>query len=426
MNSKVPYNTTELNRDQTIWIITDIHYLSPTLHDNDEAFRHIQNTGAGKDLVYSNERMQALIEQAKIEKPALLIVSGDLTLNGELESFRELANHFQQLEDNGTHVLVIPGNHDISSGWARSFFGDKQIVAEQVSPKEFEQLFANFGYNQAAAKDAHSLSYVAQPFTNMRFLMIDSNIYTHEKSSTAPKTNGILKTETLSWIDEQLAQAKQDNVLIVPIMHHNVLNHHEMMSSGFQLDNANDLMALYNKHHVNISFSGHIHTQSIQEQSLGDVHHTEIVTQAFSLTPAPIGTLKFVDNAFHYHYTALDWQYFLKKYPTTNVDLLDHKSYLSKVFYDTTHQLVHHSLRNHPHYSVVLGDELADIISPLNEHFFTGELLTQAYLDTNVYNQHAYQLIAESDESSFLIRYINRTIGARLNQSMQDAIVPIK
>lgn len=425
-NGKTSYNTTELKSDQNIWIITDIHHLSPKLHDKGTAFQRMQNTGAGKDLVYGQERMLALVEQAKVEKPVLLIVSGDLTFNGELESFKELATHFQQLEDNGTEVLVIPGNHDISSGWARSFSGDEQKVTEQISPKEFEKLFANFGHNQASSTDNHSLSYVAQPFTNIRFLMIDSNIYTQEKSSTAPPTNGVLKPQTLQWIDEQLEQARKDNILIIPIMHHNVLSHHEMLNKGYQLDNAIDLMKIYNKHHIKISFSGHIHTQSIKEQSFGDTLHTEIVTQAFSLTPTPIGNLKLINNEIHYDYKTLDWQYFLQKNNITNPDLLHHKAYLSNVFYKSTYPLVHDSLYNYNFYSISLGDALTDIISPLNEHFFNGELLTQDYLDTNVYNHPAYQQLIAQDEQSFLVRYINRSIQARLNRSMRNAIIPLK
>ena len=50
----------ELSSTDEIWIITDPHYLSPKLHDQDVAFQKMQNTSAGKDLVYSKERMEAL------------------------------------------------------------------------------------------------------------------------------------------------------------------------------------------------------------------------------------------------------------------------------------------------------------------------------------------------------------------------------
>lgn len=49
------------NDDLVAWVITDLHYLSESLHDEDgEAYQHIKNTGAGKDFDYGAERMQAL------------------------------------------------------------------------------------------------------------------------------------------------------------------------------------------------------------------------------------------------------------------------------------------------------------------------------------------------------------------------------
>lgn len=415
-----------LTSEDAIWIITDIHHLSPTLHDKGAAFQRMQSTGAGKDLVYSKERMDAFVEDIKVEKPKLLLISGDLTFNGELESFKELANHFTEIEKSGTQVLVIPGNHDISSGWARSFSGDDQHITDQISPQDFEKMFSNFGYKNAVTKDDTSLSYVAQPFSNLRFLMIDSNIYTQEKSNTAPVTNGKLKTQTLQWIEQQLKQARADNITIIPIMHHNILSHHDMLSKGYQLDNALDLMTLYDNYNVPISFSGHIHTQSIKSQNLGKTNHHEIVTQSFALTPTPIGTFKIINDTVEYRYRSLNWEHYLRKHATQNPDILNHTTYLSKVFSQSTYAIVHDALYNSSIYSIALGDELVNIISPLNERFFTGESLTTEYLNTHVYNQTAYQKLLEHIPNSFLIRYIDRSISARLNQSMQSVSVPLK
>lgn len=106
----------ELSSTDEIWVITDPHYLSPELHDQDVAFQKMQNTAAGKDLVYSKERMEALVAQVESERPKVLIVSGDMTFNGEYQSFIELAEFFKHIEALGTTVLVEPGNHDIADG----------------------------------------------------------------------------------------------------------------------------------------------------------------------------------------------------------------------------------------------------------------------------------------------------------------------
>lgn len=108
--------------------------------------------------------MEALVEQVEREQPSLLLVSGDLTLNGEKQSMVELAQYFTRIEEKGTEVLVIPGNHDIASGWARAFKGDQQIVTDQVTAQQFAELFVNHGYQQASSRDKASLSYLAKPF----------------------------------------------------------------------------------------------------------------------------------------------------------------------------------------------------------------------------------------------------------------------
>ncbi len=77
------YAEAELRDQDEIWIITDLHHLSQDLFDDGEAFSYIEKTAAGKDLRYGKERMEALVEQVGREHPSLLLVSGDLTLNGE-------------------------------------------------------------------------------------------------------------------------------------------------------------------------------------------------------------------------------------------------------------------------------------------------------------------------------------------------------
>lgn len=44
--------TETLTKTDSIWIITDIHYLSPSLSDNGENFDYIKKTAAGKELDY--------------------------------------------------------------------------------------------------------------------------------------------------------------------------------------------------------------------------------------------------------------------------------------------------------------------------------------------------------------------------------------
>ena len=74
------------------WIITDTHLIADSLHDGGEAFRNIQKTSQGKDLDYQEIALRAFCKMANEKKPAAIIVTGDVTFNGELIS----AQKFQE------------------------------------------------------------------------------------------------------------------------------------------------------------------------------------------------------------------------------------------------------------------------------------------------------------------------------------------
>ena len=63
--------------------------------------------------------LSAFMRMAQRKNPAAIIVTGDLTFNGERVSAERFAEIFKPLKK--TKVLVLPGNHDVFDGWAREF-----------------------------------------------------------------------------------------------------------------------------------------------------------------------------------------------------------------------------------------------------------------------------------------------------------------
>lgn len=98
-------------RPTKILLATDLHYLSPELNDHGACFEKTILNGDGKALAYIDELTDAFVEQVIREKPAALILSGDLTLNGEKQSHLDLAQKLRSITDCGIPVLVLPGNH---------------------------------------------------------------------------------------------------------------------------------------------------------------------------------------------------------------------------------------------------------------------------------------------------------------------------
>ncbi|MGT2799559.1 metallophosphoesterase [Streptococcus marmotae] len=404
---RASYLAKEWTDSEQIWIVTDMHYLSPSLHDNGKAFSIIQNTAAGKDVRYSKERMDALVAQVKKEKPKLLLVSGDLSLNGEKKSMEDLAEQFNVMEAAGTEVLVIPGNHDIASGWAREFKGENQVKTAQVTKKDFEKIFTDFGYAQASQRDKSSLSYMAKPFTNLWLLMIDSNIYVDGLGRGAPATNGRLKKETLMWITSQLQEAREAGVQVIPIMHHNVLDQHIAPTSGFTLDNAVDLRELYDQYGITLTFSGHIHTQHITQSTGKQSQLTEVVNGAFSMYPMTIGRLSLKENRLIYQQTRLDVDLWKNN---ANLDLADHQKYLMDVFHRSSDMMLHTALHDDAAYDRQLADQLSDIMASLNLAFFSGERLTEEWFKEKIYQHPAYVALLKQEPQSRLVDYIGMMI----------------
>lgn len=106
-------------------IATDLHYLAPELTDHGSFFEQFIEDGDGKSMKYSNELVDAFVNQVVEQKPDALILSGDLTFNGELLSHQALAKKLHRIRENDIPIFVIPGNHDLENPMALTFDGLK-------------------------------------------------------------------------------------------------------------------------------------------------------------------------------------------------------------------------------------------------------------------------------------------------------------
>ena len=242
------------------WVITDTHLIADSLHDDGKAFQLIQGTSQGKDLNYQETALRAFSDYANEKKPAAIIVTGDVTFNGELISAQKFAEIFDRLKE--TKLLVLPGNHDIYDGWARSFRGTNQLYAHQISPEDWRNIFKK-SYDCAHSKDPYSLAYSVKLNSQYLLLLLDSNIYGSHEASGAPTTEGQLGEEQILWLQRQLEQAKKEGLRPLLFLHHNLYVHNPAVNRGFVLNNAQLLGRLCRDYDVKIVFSGHIHAQNI-------------------------------------------------------------------------------------------------------------------------------------------------------------------
>ena len=61
-----------------------------------------------------DERLvEAVVREADVLKPDLVVISGDFTQRARTEQFREACEFLELLRDHGHDVLGVPGNHDV-------------------------------------------------------------------------------------------------------------------------------------------------------------------------------------------------------------------------------------------------------------------------------------------------------------------------
>lgn len=388
------------------WIITDPHYIDESLYDDGTAFDYIKTTAAGKDLTYQKESLQALVAQVLKDKPDGLIVTGDITLNGEFISGEKFSELLAPVKKAGIEIFVIPGNHDIHDGWARKFTGDKQEKTPQISADEFKEMFSDYGYEQAISQDEKSLSYLISVNEKYNFIFLDTNIYTLDPSNRNPTTAGRVSEETKKWTEEQLKLGAEKGKQTLVFMHHNLFSHNELINKGYVLNNAKEMVALFSKYDVPVCFSGHIHAQDILTDTESEI--TEIVTASYAITPNPVGVLKLADETLQYERKKIDVAKWAQVNQLGDKELLSHNDYLKELFLKDSRSLGYRYLLEVGYTEEDSLDEVAELVGELNLRFFTGEdFISDAEVE-GIKQSDAYKIIAK--ESADLKIYVDSII----------------
>lgn len=346
-------------RDESVEIIvaTDLHYLAPELTDHGPFFRRLIENGDGKVMAASEELIEAFVSQVIDRRPDALILSGDLTFNGERASHEALAQKLRRVKQAGIKVLVIPGNHDLNNGSAARFAGEGYERVGNVTPEAFARIYQSFGLDGSLSRDEASLSYAAQVGDRLRVLMVDVN------ASDTP--NGVAE-ETAAWVAGQLAEAKRAGCRVIAVSHQNLLDHSSLISAGFTISNAGVLRELYAKAPVLCNLSGHIHMQHMQASEAG---LWDIATGSLAVFPNAYGVLTVTRGALTYRTEAVDVSSWAAAQGLTDPKWLDFAGYSEAFFKDTARRQA---------LAVLAQDErpeqLADFFADINAAYFAGRM----------------------------------------------------
>ena len=201
-------NNTNENASITAKIIvfSDPHYFDPSLGASGAAFENYL-VNDRKLIAESDAIMQELVSQILSSDAKIVVVPGDLTKDGEKICHEKFALYLKQLKDAGKIVIVAPGNHDVNNPNSVNYVGDGTRSIPNISPIEFKQIYNDYGYGSAYAKDSNSLSYAVEPIKGVVFIVMDALKY----GVGSWATSGKFSESTFAWTLNQIAIAKAQN-----------------------------------------------------------------------------------------------------------------------------------------------------------------------------------------------------------------------
>ncbi|MBE9129287.1 MULTISPECIES: metallophosphoesterase family protein [unclassified Coleofasciculus] len=217
-------------------VLSDLHIALPhTILNQANRFHLVEISIPALELV---------LEHLKHLNLDFLLLPGDLTQDGEPDNHAWLQ---KQLAELPFPVYVIPGNHDVPTLLPNE---------RSIGLKDFPHYYRQFGYT-----NPNQLYYTCELLPGVQLIGLNSNFF-----DESGKQVGRLDEAQLAWLDQTLAQLK--NQLVLVMVHHNVVEHlpgqtNHPLGRRYMLENAPTLVKLLKASGVNLVFTGHLHVQDI-------------------------------------------------------------------------------------------------------------------------------------------------------------------
>lgn len=239
--------------------LTDLHYYAnEVIGSSGEAYKLkceldqkcMAESGAIIDAAFKN-----LCEDKETE---VVLLSGDLTFDGEKQSHDALIEKLYKLKENGKRVFITFATHDFYMHARKYTDEEGETELPKYTRKELRQLYNDFGYSEAIAEHENSYSYCVQLSKDVRLLALNDDGDFDEFCG--------FYNDLLEWIKEQVEAAKEAGCEIFAMTHHPVIEpspiyplfSHKAMLGGYEFTTPYlaDLGIRY-------IFTGHTHIHDI-------------------------------------------------------------------------------------------------------------------------------------------------------------------
>ena len=245
-------------------VLSDPHVMAPELLVNEGSAWTTYLNGQRKMVDYSKLLFDDMIGRIKEDmRPELVLITGDLTKDGEQVSHEYVTSKLDELRAIGIKTLVIPGNHDRGSNSDAVYYDGESTTAATVATNEwFATQYANYGYGVSSEREGTTLTYACEPITGLVVIGIDSG------------TDGNVSETTLDWVVEKATAARASGKKVIAMMHHPLMPHFagvDNFVSTAVVGNYETVRNTLADAGIRVVFTGHFHTSDIAKDWNADM-----------------------------------------------------------------------------------------------------------------------------------------------------------
>ena len=243
--------------------LTDIHYFSPLLGTEGKAYER-ENSKSQKLLKDSGKAIASAFNVISQDKSNdIVLINGDLTNNGEIESHQGIIEMLRALKMTGKRVFVTTATHDFQGdGKAWRFEGDEKIETRAAVREELFEMYREFGPDQAMSVHEDSMSYAVE--LEEGYILLALNDDRNHKGQSG------FSDDLFEWITNQINLAKENGQTVVAMTHHPLIAPSELYAAIGKNDMMGEhetrLRQLANMG-IGFVFTGHSHIHNISYES---------------------------------------------------------------------------------------------------------------------------------------------------------------
>lgn len=252
------------NEPLKIQFITDVHYYSR------------KNGTEGKAYDKAESKSQMIIKDSDLVIKAgfdmlaadtstdIVILAGDTTRNGEIDSHKEFIEMLYDLKSKGKRVYVITATHDFRPGGVtEGYKGDNKIEVPAVDDRqELWDMYYDFGPSEAISTHRESLSYVVQLAPGYRlFALNDDTNFKPEGEQGSGYSD-----DCMNWIMEQLRDAQENDQYVIAMTHHPMISpspFYKIIGGGNMQRNHETTREIFADAGLHCMLTGHTHVHDI-------------------------------------------------------------------------------------------------------------------------------------------------------------------